>query len=431
MRKYDLIKLLVFLCCGLLMIGCRGKSVDRLLQEGKVEAAARRCEKMQAGAQAEGFKKIAAFYLENEQYKKAAAYYAKAGEHNYVINSYFLGDMIPAAETYCAGQTGEAKKQCAARLANKFLINGNYQKALGYYKMAGNSQKVLYIETKTPIFQLVDELEKKTQNEKDPGFRTEINHLKELLTDYLIHTDSYRAWKYARAANPDKEAAAACEKAWDLVENSAVPAVVNRLTTPALAGAGKDLESLSFHRLKLESLLQLIKGLHKIAGQRKFFTTYSVVYLDKTEKAAVPPGPAFNYEEAYLAALESAQTLLQAIVESNHPKNKNDTRDYREEIAIDAQTIDYIASMMNNIVIRMNDILLRSQKPGKNSDDKTLKDASARQFRDFSAVCHRVLHAVGKGEYQEANDLLIAGYETAKNHIDRIASQEKQPPAAH
>ena len=429
MRNLDLVKLLVFICWGLLMIGCKGKSIDRLLQEGKVEVAASRCEKMKAEEQTGGFKKIAAFYLENEQYKKAAAYYARAGEHNSVINSYFLGDMIAAAEEYCANQRGAAKKRCAARLANKFLINGDYQKALGYYKMAGDSQKVLYIETKIPIFQLVEELEKKTQNRNDPGFRTEINQVKNVLRDYLIDMDSSREWKYERESEPGKQAAAACRKAWDLIENSTVPAVVDILSASAVASPKKGFESLSFQRLKLESMLHLIKGLHKIASQRKFFTTYSAVYRDKVEKGAAPPGPAFNYEEAYLAAVAHAQTLLQTSAGSGHPTNPNDTPDSREDIAIDAQVIDYIASMMNNIAIRLNDIHLRSQKPGKSGEDKTLREAAAKQFRDFTAVCNRVLHIVGKGGYQEANELLISGYETAKNNMDRLASQEKSPPA--
>ena len=82
--------------------------------------------------------------------------------------------------------------------------------------------------------------------------------------------------------------------------------------------------------------------------------------------------------------------------------------------------------MLNNIVIRLNDILLRTQKLGKRSGDKTFKETPGKPSREFIAVCNRVLHAIGKGEYQEANKLLISGYEKSKNNLDRLASQ-KQP----
>ena len=180
-KNMNLKKWLVFISLIMLIFavnGCKQKSVDRLLEEGKYGAAEKRCERAKVEEKSECFKKIAAFYLQKEQYRKAALFYARAGEHLSVINCYFQGDLIQEAEAYCAGQTGAAKKQCMLRLAKKFFIDGNAEKAVHYYQAAGEIKMALFIESRMPIFQLVEVLGRKAKEVKNPGVRETMTGIK-------------------------------------------------------------------------------------------------------------------------------------------------------------------------------------------------------------------------------------------------------------
>jgi hypothetical protein len=92
-------------------------------------------------------------------------------------------------------------------------------------------------------------------------------------------------------------------------------------------------------------------------------------------------------------------------------------------MAIDMQVIDYIASMMDNVKARIDDIHRRSQKMQKGSKDEMVKKGLEKVFLDFVAQCNQVLHLIGKGEYLKANNLLIPSYQTAKNEIQRYTGK--------
>jgi tetratricopeptide (TPR) repeat protein len=420
--------------------GCKQKSVDKLLEKGKVRAAEKRCEKANAEEKSGCYKTIAAFYLQKGHYKRAAVYYAKAGDHISVINSYFRGDLIPEAEKYCANRHGNAKKQCAERLARKFFINGNYRQAVRYYKIAGENRAVSYIETRVPVFQLVEQIGHRLKEKTAPGVGAGMSGIKQTLTAY-IYMDKYREWPYRRESGPDTGAADIFARAKKMLETGVVPTFIEKLTGSSFDWSKKSIESVSFDHLKLESLINLIKSLHHIAGKREFFTRYSVVYYGEAKKkggeakkkegeAKKKEGEAkkkvketpksFNYEKVYLKALDHSRTLLATIEEAGRGEKKEWLQDYKDDLTVDIKVIDYISSMMDNIKIRIEDIRKRSRRLRKNSKNGAVKKMSEKLFWDFVAVCNRVLHAVSKEEYQKANDLLISGYETAKAGIIEV-----------
>jgi hypothetical protein len=400
--------------------GCKQKSLDQLLEKGKYRAAERRCEKANAAEKSKCYKTIAAFYLQKNHYKRAAVYYAKAGDHIRVINTYFQGDLIPEAEKYCANRHGEAKKQCADRLARKFFINGDYREAVRYYTIIGENRMVLYIESRVPIFQLVDQLGKRLKEMRDPGVSAEMRRIKQTLTAY-IYMDKYQEWPYHSESGPDNRAENIFAEAGKMLETGVVPFFVRKLNSSSFDWSKKSIEYVSFDHLKLESLINLIKSLFHIADKREFFTRYSVVNQGEAKKKVKDTAKSLNYEEAYLKALDHSRTLLEAIEDADREKNSEWLQDYKDDMTVDIKVIDYISSMMDNMKIRIEDIRKRSQKLQKNSEDEAVKKASEKLFRDFAAVCNRVLHAVSKGEYQKANDLLVSGYETAKAGIIKVS----------
>jgi hypothetical protein len=402
--------------------GCKRKTIEQLLQRGKVEAAERRCEKMKPEEKTGCYKTIALFYLKKDQYKKAALYYAKAGAHKNVINSFLQGDLIGEAEKYCADQTGAAKKICATRLGRKFFIDENPNKAIQYYNIAGETEKVLYIKAKTPIFQLVDLVNKKAAEKKDPNLSGKISGLKKALVAY-IYMEKYHKWPYQKKSGPYQIAAGIYENALKMLEEKVVPTFIKTLNNSSFDWSEKSVRSLSFDHFKMNSLVNLIQHLHHIADKREFFTEYSIVYQDKSKKEKKESHQSINYEEAYMKALAHSKMLLEEITESNGVKNKEWIEDYQHDMNIDMRVIDYIASMMDNVKARANDIHRRSQKLQKSSKDEAVKKKTENLFWDFVAQCNRVLHLISKEKYQEANDLLISSYGTAKNVIDKYTSR--------
>ena len=418
-KHITLIKLLVLIpliTAVLTGSGCKRKSIEQLLQKGKVEAAERRCEKMKPEEKTDCYKTIALFFLKKDQYKKAARYYAKAGAHISVINSYFQGNLTREAEQYCAVQTGAAKKQCAASLGRKFFIDENPGKAIQYYRIAGETGKVLYIEAMAPVFQLVVQVNKKAAEVKDFNLSGKITGLKKTLIAY-IYMEKYRQWPFPKEPGPYQTAAGIFADALKILEDNVVPTFIETLTDRGFDWSGKSVQALSFDQFKIESLINLIKQLHHIADKKEFFTKYLAAYQDKSKTGKKEPRQLLNYEEVYMKALDHSKMLLAEIEESGGEKNKQRLDDYRHDINIDMQVIDYIAAVLDNLKSRIDDIYRRSQKLQNSSKDEAVKKKAEKLFWDFAAQCGRVLHLIGQEKYQETNDLIISAYETAKSGI--------------
>lgn len=425
MKHMKLTKLPVLIILIILVLpgsGCKRKTIEQLLQRGKTEAAEKRCQKMNPEEKTRCYKTIALFYLKKDQYKKAAMYYAKAGAHISVLNSYLQGDLILEAGKYCAAQTGAAKKQCAARLGRKFFIDENPGQAIQYYNIAGETEKAAYIETRVPVFQLVDLIKKKAIEVKDFNLSGKITGLKKALIAY-IYMDKYQKWPYHKKSAPYERAAGIFENAQKMLEDKVVPTFIKTLNNSSFDWSEEGVRRLSFDHFKMESLINLIKHLHHIADKREFFTKYSVVYVENSQKGKKETRQSLNYEQAYMKALDHAKMLLEEIEESNGVKNKEWLEDYQHDINIDMKVIDYIVSMMDNVKARIDDIHRRNQKLQKSSKDEAVKKNTEALFWDFVAQCNRVLHLIGKEKYQEANGLLISGYGTAKSRIDRYTGR--------
>lgn len=413
---------LVFLIPLILLLlpgsGCKRKTIEQLLQRGKVEAAGRRCEKMKPAEKTGCYKTIALFYLKKDQYKKAAMFYEKAGAHINVINSYLQGDLIPEAEKYCADQTGEAKKQCAARLGRKFFIDENPGKAIQYYHMAGETGKALYIEARVPLFQLVNRLKQKAAEVKDFNLSGKITGIKKILLAY-IYMEKYHQWPYPKKPGPYKTAAGIYADALKMLEDTVAPTFTRTLNNDSFDWSERSVRSLSFDQFKMESLINLIQHLYNITDKSEFFKKYFLEYQDKSQKEKKEPPQALDYEKVYSKALDHSKMLLEEIAEANDVKNKGWLDDYRHDMNIDRQVIDYIVSMMDNMQARIDDIDQRSRKLQITGKDEAVKKKTRDLLQDFAAQCSQVFHLISKEKYQEANDLLVSGYETAKHGIDR------------
>lgn len=421
-RLLFLIPLIMLILSG---SGCKRKSVEQLLQLGRIDAAQKRCESTKAEERKDCCKQIALYLLKKGQFKKAAVYYAKAGEHIKVINSYFQGDLVMEAEKYCEEQTGETKKHCAARLGRKFFIEGDYQKSIKYYETSGDIENVSFVRDKIPAFQVVDLLKQKSGEIKDSNLSSKIMGIKKTLIAY-IYLDRYQKWPYDKKSGPYKRAADIFENALNLLEDTELPLIIKTLTHDNFDWSQKSINALSFDLFQLENLIELIKHLHHIAEKKDFFTEYSVVFQDKSKKKINDPPQSLNYEEVYSKALDHSKMLLEEIKESNDPKNKEWLEEYKNDINIDIQIIDYLSTMVDNVKIRIRDIDKRNQKIKRSHPDDAVKQSSNKLFRDFIAQCNRVLHLISNEKYIEAKELLVSGYETAKAGIDQNAGKSKQ-----
>ncbi len=424
--KHKKLTRLVFLIPLILLLlpgsGCKRKSIDQLLQRGKVEAAVRRCEKMKPAEKIGCYKTIALFYLKKDQYKKAALFYEKAGAHINVINSYLQGNLLTEAEKYCADHTGEAKKQCAARLGRKFFIDENPGKAIQYYHMAGETGKALYIEARVPLFQLVHRLNQKAAEVKDFNLSGKITGIKRTLIAY-IYMEKYHQWPYPGKTGLYKTAAGIYADALKMLEDTVLPTFTRTLNNDSFDWSEKIVQSLSFDQFKMESLINLIQHLHHITDKSEFFTKYFLQYQDKSPKEKKEPPQTLDYEEVYSKVLDHSKMLLEEIAEANDVKNKELLDDYRHDMNIDRQIIDYIASMMDNLQSRIDDIDQRCRKLQNTSKDEAAKKKTGELLRDFAAQCSQVFQLISKEKYQEANDLLVSGYDTAKHGIDRYTGK--------
>jgi tetratricopeptide (TPR) repeat protein len=398
-NKMNTIKIfgLMLLLLVIFVTGCKRKSIHRLLAEGKYEEAETFCEKWQGKTQIDCYLIIASHYNEKEKYKKAAEFYDKAGEYITALNLYLRADAFPEAESYCQQQTGDIKIQCAAALARRFYMKGNYEKAITYFRTANNNQMAAYVMDKIPVFQLKEEVAEMAKSIKEPGTRTKLADIDRALRAY-IYMDNLKKWSHGVKIKPHQRAAKLYQKALKMIETDAAPdfiqEVKNILSTSQWTPG--TFESSDFPGAKLESLIKLAKYINMTANQRKFFNQYA----DKTS----------YFDEAYNQTLAHADSLFETIEWGRGETGKKVLKNYEEDLAIDINVMDYISNFLQNMQIRIMDIEKRSK-------GKKKKQASEKLFWDFIAVTNDVLHAIGEEKYEEANRMLTSGYQSVKKKL--------------
>jgi len=413
MRIIRLLAVINIVISILFFSGCKGKGVEQLLEQRRVEAAERRCEKLKDEEKKEGYRKIAAFYLQEEKYKKAADFYARSQEHIKVINSYFQGDYIAEAERYCQGLDGEIKKKCADKLGRKFFLNGQYKKAINYYQLAGNTEEKSYIESQIPFFQLRETLDMKTLEIKDIELNKEIAALKKLIGTY-IYLGRLRQWPYPAKSESDKKAAQYHEKALRLLDDQLIPKLRQTLGSDSFDWSKESFAALDFERFKIKSLLDYLSNMHHIADKQEYFSRLAKGYRDIPHQEKNTTSDLLNYDETYMKTLSHARTLLRDLEDAESITDPDLLKDYRNDIGIDNQVIEYIASLLNNLRLRVDDLRKRGLKLKNSKPDGSLDSHADKVYWDFVFECSRVLHLVSKEKYQKANDLLLSGYENAK-----------------
>ncbi len=408
--------------------GCKSKSIDQLLAEGKYDKAEKACSKLEANEQAKAYGKVASTYFEKKMYDQAAVVFDKAGNPLGAINSYYRGDNMAKAESYCREQPGKTQKDCAAHIGRLYYSTDNYRKAIEFFRLAGDEKKAVYIESKVPVYQLVETIGKETPKIPNAKVRKVMKAYAHSLKAF-IHLEDYLEWPHKLDSPLDKKASALCEKAVKQIREHSAPTLIEKITHMA-AGSGwdlKKLETAAYYNAELEQLIKLVKLLRDTGGHRKFFTKYSVVFQDPADKKSPgtkedetwDPGKARNFEEVYQKVLFHADGLFDSIKGAKDIKDPKILKDYQGDLGIDMDIIVYIESMLRNVRLRFLDLKRKADQLRKAADAAGVsqKQKAGRLMNEFTASCNRILHAIGKGQFQEANALLTTQYETAKRQL--------------
>jgi len=220
-------------------------------------------------------------------------------------------------------------------------------------------------------------------------------------------------WPHGEKTDTDKRAARACEKAVRMIEETAAPAFFEKLkdTLSTSQWLGKGSRALSFHLAELDGLVKLLQYLHNIARYRYFFTKHSPDPPETGTKKET------DYEAVYTVALTRADGLFETIDAAGGVTDENRLKVLEEDLSIDMDIIAYVSSLLDNLEIRIGDIQTRGKQYGKRLNTEAAVKKSEKLFRDFIALTGRVLAAVGKEEFQAANDMLTTGYESIKNEL--------------
>jgi tetratricopeptide (TPR) repeat protein len=419
---------IILMCLSIItLIGlnssCKKANVENLLARGKAEDAADNCEDLEGTARNECYLKVARFHFQQEQFKKAAKYYALAGAHDRVINSYLLAKSRPDAEAYCNSQAGGAQKQCAVLLARSSYLGGDYDKAIFYFTLAGEMGRVKNVQAKIPAFRMVESLAKQERLVKEPAIRKPMADARETLKEY-IYMDRYRQWMLNTGKETDKKAEDAYKKAWGIIDDIAAPAFTKKLRTLMDGGnwSAAAVNTLSFDHARMRGLMTTIKSLDRMAYVRRFFTKYSVVFREGDASKAGKPGKDYNYEEAYGKALQHTDTLFKTLLEFAAEKQpgKELLSDYKNDLEVDVEVIDYIAGMLVNLQTRIVEIDRRGKRIRKIDGSESLKHKTEAILWDFVAVGNQVMSLLGKGKYPEASQLMLSGYNSAKEAVTGI-----------
>lgn len=410
--KYILAWSVVLITWILVSAGCKEKNLEQLLESRNYKAAEKLCEKTEGEEKKKCSRTIASYYLHDDLYGKAAYYYDKAGEYIDVIDCYYRGNLVAEAETYCANQTGDIKKECAANLARKFYLGGIPDKAVVYYQMARDDVMARWVAGRTPVFQLLDTIEKGREKQKTQETRTKTKNIAGTLRAY-IYMEKYVKWPYGEKTGPDQRAARTCEKTVRLIEETAAPVFFEKLKQwiTNAQWPEKSTPALSYHHAELDGLVKLVQYIHNIAGYRHFFIKYS------PEKPGTGTKKETNYEAVYTVALTRAEGLLETIDVAKGITDGNRLKVYEEDLAIDLDIIAYVSGILDNIEIRIGDIQTRGKRYRKRLETDAAVKTSEKLFREFIALTNRVLAAIGMEKFQEANEMLTTGYETIKNEL--------------
>lgn len=414
------ILILVLLALLIFTVGCKKKSLEQLVAEGKLEKAEKYCKNQEGEKQKESFVALATHYNRENNFQKAAELYVLAGDHIRVIDSYFMADLDAEAEKYCLQQTGEVKKNCSERIAGKFYFKGNFEKAIQYYTLAGNNKMVSSVSAKIPVFQLIRGMEEQEKSVKEKGVKRGMAKARETLRAY-IYIDKKSNWRAGTDSEPDKIAAGYCGDAIKMIGTEAAPVYVEKIKAIIEKGewTEQSIQAISYYHDKLKSLLDVVSYLHKIARYRNFFTKHSKVYRESPEPREEEGSKAVNYEQAYTKALFHVKGLFETIRLAGEVKDTggDSMKDFRDDFAIDMQVIDYIATMLKNLRLRVNDIKSRGKRLAKSSEDKAVKDRAEKVLWDFVAQCNHVLYLIGKQDYKQANQILTTAYDKAKGEL--------------
>ncbi|MCP4146489.1 MAG: hypothetical protein GY757_01950 [bacterium] len=416
------ITILALLVLCVMITGCKKGNLDELLSRQMLTSAEKLCEDLEGEEQNKAYIKIASFYYQESKFQKAAFYFSKAGQHIQTINSLILGDFIKEAEAYCAEQKGDVHKKCALSLARTFYRSGDYEKAISYYKTAGEEERIRLVKSKIPYFKLLNGTEKILEGIKDNTLKRKVISVRNLLREVIFTLDGMREWRRGTEAETDKKAVAYSKKALEVIDGEAASAFFKEVET-LLAESEVTLEKvegLSFSRARLDCLIKLLKLLDRIAVHREFFTTNSEVYVDSPDKTVESLTKDYNFEQVYREVLKHTGGLFETIEASKKAASAAELADFKHDLYIDMDILDYIAAMFENIKSRLLDFRKINSRVQKKSKDMELKKQSSDLYWEFVKVSNKVLHLVGKKDYKAANELLLSGYKKTKDAYDKL-----------
>jgi len=406
--------------------GCKRKALDELVAEGKYEEADSYCESIKKEQKSQCYSILATLYFRKDKFDKAAFFYAKAGEHIKVIHSYFQGNLLDEAENYTRSQQGQVKRTCAALVAKKYYLYGEKEKAITFYRMAGQNQMANYIEKMLPVFDLYSRSKESLAKIEDPALRKKITAFNTTLKSY-IYMDDFLQWPYGRSSAILEKANDVCLKALLVIEETAAPTFIEKMKQALATGSWnqKQVTDLAVSHMTLDSLLKMVGYIHKIAKLKPFFTSYSVVYDEQAgqrnigieETQSSPSHKSVNYEQAFAKALEHGEGIFDTIEFLSRHSRQSGLETYLEDFTIDLGVMDYIKSFMENLQTRIKDIQQRTKQYQDTKGGELEKKKADRLFQDFVAAGNHSLYDIWREEYQNANDRLTSAYESAKRDL--------------
>jgi tetratricopeptide (TPR) repeat protein len=404
--------------------GCKKKSLDQLLEQKRFGDAETLCENLEGKDKIDCLRRIAGIYVRDNKFERAALLYKKAGAPVKVLEAYHMGEFYSESEEYAAQQTGKAKTDCAVWLGKRYYKTGKYNKAIQYYTIAGIPEMVEYITSKIPVFQMVETMQKSAKSVKDYETKNKVNQYADVLQNY-IYLRQHRNWEYSTDNDNDKKAAEIYQKAFTLIQDEAAPVFIEKvkkiLEDEKVTWTPQQLQPLAYDYTRLNSLIGNLDFLRKIAGYRRFFSRFpekpkeKKTTKEKEIKVELPPiATGLNFDSAYKKALENAAGILETVKYSKDLDIKTDYKILIEDFGIDIENLDYITSMLKNIQIRINEIKRRAGQFRKVSGKTDAESFTRRHVHEFIAACGRVLSAIGKADYKEANRELLSSYEKAE-----------------
>lgn len=423
-RQPQVIMILVITSLLLLTLPhCKRQSIGAMLQRGHAAQAEEACLSREGQEKTDAAALLAEYYFKNNTFSKAAQFYEIAGNHSQAVSSLLLNNNPDQAEAYCRRQTGPAVKVCARIIGGYHYRNGDYEKAIDFYRQGEDTQKVKWVQKQIPIFMQRAALKQFRPTVKDSRQSMLLDNLLNILTDYLAMENMY-TWRRPRLLPNDENTALQCKEIWKKLESSVIPTLTEKIATLASGTEWQkaDWDSLEYMMAKLKHLSLTIRHLDALADNRPFFTTPSnpAKQVNETLPSAKNSKIPELYETLRLKALELANGVLETLKYGENEATADQYPDVLNDFKVDTDILGYLAELLDNIKTRFREIDDYCSHMEKISPTPETA-ATTRRIRDyFRKGCENVLENALRKDYEGANLQLLNTYGVTKKETTAL-----------